>query len=70
MVSKVPAGAMIRFKLARERSLTGDNPKCGGFISPKWLGQPAPELYSETARLTPSQRKVSATTPAAECRKT
>ncbi|KAG6362115.1 hypothetical protein INS49_010344 [Diaporthe citri] len=30
---------------------------CGGFISPKWLGQPAPELYSETSRLTPSQRK-------------
>ncbi|KAL1861692.1 hypothetical protein Daus18300_008660 [Diaporthe australafricana] len=30
---------------------------CGGFISPKWLGQPTPELYSETTQLTPSQRK-------------
>ncbi|KAG8170064.1 hypothetical protein KVR01_000809 [Diaporthe batatas] len=30
---------------------------CGGFISSQWLGQPTPELYSETRPLTPSQRK-------------
>ncbi|KAI1323294.1 aldo/keto reductase [Xylariaceae sp. FL0255] len=30
---------------------------CGGFLSSKWLGQEAPEIYSETAQLTPSQRK-------------
>ncbi|KAI0475096.1 aldo/keto reductase [Xylariaceae sp. FL0804] len=30
---------------------------CGGLLSSKWLGQPAPELYSESAQLTPSQRK-------------
>ncbi|PSR77881.1 hypothetical protein BD289DRAFT_137244 [Coniella lustricola] len=30
---------------------------CGGFISPKWLNQPVPEIYSEASQLTPSQRK-------------
>ncbi|ORY57432.1 aldo/keto reductase [Pseudomassariella vexata] len=30
---------------------------CGGFLSEKWLNQPAPEVYSETSQLTPSQRK-------------
>ncbi|KAK1235428.1 hypothetical protein PQX77_001355 [Marasmius sp. AFHP31] len=30
---------------------------CGGFLSQKWLGSPAPDIYSETTRLTPSQRK-------------
>ncbi|KAH7305537.1 aldo-keto reductase [Stachybotrys elegans] len=29
----------------------------GGLISEKWLGQPAPDLYSESLKLTPSQRK-------------
>ncbi|VUC33745.1 unnamed protein product [Clonostachys rosea] len=29
----------------------------GGFISEKWLGVPAPEVYSEGQNLTPSQRK-------------
>ncbi|KAL0070390.1 hypothetical protein AAF712_002221 [Marasmius tenuissimus] len=31
--------------------------KCGGFLSQKWLGSSAPDIYSETTRLTPSQRK-------------
>ncbi|POS69731.1 aldo/keto reductase/Endoribonuclease L-PSP [Diaporthe helianthi] len=30
---------------------------CGGFISPKWLDQPTPELYSETRPLTPSTKE-------------
>ncbi|KAI0018536.1 putative aryl-alcohol dehydrogenase [Xylariomycetidae sp. FL0641] len=30
---------------------------CGGFLSSRWLGQPAPEPYSESRQLTPSQRK-------------
>ncbi|KAI8962655.1 aldo/keto reductase [Daldinia sp. FL1419] len=30
---------------------------CGGFLSEKWLRQPAPELYLEPNNLTPSQRK-------------
>ncbi|KAH8898439.1 aldo/keto reductase [Thozetella sp. PMI_491] len=30
---------------------------CGGFLSSKWIGQPVPEIYSETTQLTPSQRK-------------
>ena len=30
---------------------------CGGFLSGKWLGKPAPELYSTSEGLTPSQRK-------------
>ncbi|KAK6206000.1 hypothetical protein LQW54_008066 [Pestalotiopsis sp. IQ-011] len=30
---------------------------CGGFLSEKWLGQPAPEIYAEKDPLTPSQRK-------------
>ncbi|KAI1500188.1 aldo/keto reductase [Biscogniauxia marginata] len=29
----------------------------GGFLSSKWLGQPEPELYSDSTRITPSQRK-------------
>lgn len=30
---------------------------CGGFLSEKWLDQPAPEIYLESNGLTPSQRK-------------
>ncbi|XDG06329.1 hypothetical protein ABKA04_005944 [Annulohypoxylon sp. FPYF3050] len=30
---------------------------CGGFLSSRWLGQPAPEVYLESNQLTPSQRK-------------
>ncbi|KAI1491167.1 aldo/keto reductase [Biscogniauxia mediterranea] len=30
---------------------------CGGFLSRTWLGQPEPDLYSDSTRLTPSQRK-------------
>ncbi|KAI4519532.1 Aldo/keto reductase, partial [Schizophyllum commune Loenen D] len=30
---------------------------CGGFLSDRWLGKPAPDVYSETLGLTPSQRK-------------
>ncbi|OLN94142.1 Flagellar radial spoke protein 5, partial [Colletotrichum chlorophyti] len=30
---------------------------CGGFLSSRWLGQPPPDIYSDSARLTPSQRK-------------
>ncbi|KAI1476198.1 Aldo/keto reductase [Daldinia eschscholtzii] len=30
---------------------------CGGFLSERWLHQPAPELYPESNSLTPSQRK-------------
>ncbi|KAI1174450.1 putative aryl-alcohol dehydrogenase [Nemania sp. FL0916] len=30
---------------------------CGGFLSNRWLGQPLPEMYSASTRLTPSQRK-------------
>ncbi|KAI1101260.1 aldo/keto reductase [Jackrogersella minutella] len=30
---------------------------CGGFLSERWLDQPAPEIYLESNRLTPSQRK-------------
>ncbi|KAG7086359.1 hypothetical protein E1B28_002319 [Marasmius oreades] len=30
---------------------------CGGFLSHKWLGRAAPDIYSETPQLTPSQRK-------------
>ncbi|KAF5362604.1 hypothetical protein D9758_009583 [Tetrapyrgos nigripes] len=30
---------------------------CGGFLSQKWLGQKSPDVYSESAALTPSQRK-------------
>ncbi|KAI2617788.1 aldo/keto reductase [Hypoxylon sp. NC1633] len=30
---------------------------CGGFLSERWLGQPAPEVYLEANQLTPSQRK-------------
>ncbi|KAI0146473.1 NADP-dependent oxidoreductase domain-containing protein [Pestalotiopsis sp. NC0098] len=30
---------------------------CGGFLSEKWLAQPAPEIYAEKDPLTPSQRK-------------
>lgn len=39
--------------------LTRRSIQCGGFISPRWLGQPIPEIYSEASQLTPSQRKVS-----------
>lgn len=31
---------------------------CGGFIAEKWLGVEAPDIYSESLQLTPSQRKV------------
>ncbi|OBR11245.1 Aldo/keto reductase [Colletotrichum higginsianum IMI 349063] len=30
---------------------------CGGLLSAKWLGKAAPDIYSETLQLTPSQRK-------------
>ncbi|KAF9265955.1 aldo/keto reductase [Marasmius fiardii PR-910] len=30
---------------------------CGGFLSDKWLGRAAPDIYFETPQLTPSQRK-------------
>ncbi|KAE9400219.1 aldo-keto reductase [Gymnopus androsaceus JB14] len=30
---------------------------CGGFISQKWLGAEAPDIYCESLQLTPSQRK-------------
>ncbi|KAJ4475535.1 aldo-keto reductase [Lentinula aciculospora] len=30
---------------------------CGGFLSEKWLNSDAPNIYSEEAQLTPSQRK-------------
>ncbi|KAL0933589.1 aldo/keto reductase [Colletotrichum truncatum] len=30
---------------------------CGGFLSSQWLGKPAPDIYDESAHLTPSQRK-------------
>ncbi|KAK7050905.1 hypothetical protein VNI00_005017 [Paramarasmius palmivorus] len=30
---------------------------CGGFLSDKWLGVGPPDIYSESAGLTPSQRK-------------
>ncbi|KAI1134105.1 aldo/keto reductase [Hypoxylon sp. FL0543] len=30
---------------------------CGGFLSERWLRQPAPEVYGESNKLTPSQRK-------------
>ncbi|THV06852.1 aldo/keto reductase [Dendrothele bispora CBS 962.96] len=30
---------------------------CGGFLSDKWLGRNAPDIYSESEQLTPSQRK-------------
>ncbi|KIK64370.1 hypothetical protein GYMLUDRAFT_220864 [Collybiopsis luxurians FD-317 M1] len=30
---------------------------CGGFLSEKWLDAGAPDIYSEQAQLTPSQRK-------------
>ncbi|KAI0011457.1 aldo/keto reductase [Xylariaceae sp. FL0662B] len=30
---------------------------CGGFLSERWLDQPAPEIYLESNQLTPSQRK-------------
>ncbi|KAF9032848.1 aldo-keto reductase, partial [Hymenopellis radicata] len=30
---------------------------CGGFLSEKWLGEKSPAIYSESACLTPSQRK-------------
>ncbi|KAI2468174.1 aldo/keto reductase [Annulohypoxylon bovei var. microspora] len=30
---------------------------CGGFLSERWLHQPAPEVYLESNHLTPSQRK-------------
>ncbi|KAI1451547.1 aldo/keto reductase [Annulohypoxylon moriforme] len=30
---------------------------CGGFLSSRWLDQPAPEVYLESNQLTPSQRK-------------
>ncbi|KAF5348369.1 hypothetical protein D9758_010887 [Tetrapyrgos nigripes] len=30
---------------------------CGGFLSDKWLGRDAPDIYSESEQLTPSQRK-------------
>ncbi|KAI0894598.1 aldo/keto reductase [Annulohypoxylon nitens] len=30
---------------------------CGGFLSSRWLNQPAPEVYLESNQLTPSQRK-------------
>ncbi|KAF9267833.1 aldo-keto reductase [Marasmius fiardii PR-910] len=30
---------------------------CGGFLADKWVGVNSPELYGETAGLTPSQRK-------------
>ncbi|THU97555.1 Aldo/keto reductase [Dendrothele bispora CBS 962.96] len=30
---------------------------CGGFLSDSWLGRNAPDIYSESERLTPSQRK-------------
>ncbi|KAJ3900316.1 aldo-keto reductase [Lentinula edodes] len=30
---------------------------CGGFIAEKWLGVEAPDIYSESLQLTPSQRK-------------
>ncbi|KAJ3967569.1 aldo-keto reductase [Lentinula raphanica] len=30
---------------------------CGGFISEKWLGAAAPDIYNETLQITPSQRK-------------
>ncbi|KAI0437555.1 putative aryl-alcohol dehydrogenase [Xylaria telfairii] len=30
---------------------------CGGFLSSRWLNQRLPEMYSNTSRLTPSQRK-------------
>ncbi|KAI1770349.1 aldo/keto reductase [Hypoxylon cercidicola] len=30
---------------------------CGGFLSERWLNQPAPEIYLESNQLTPSQRK-------------
>ncbi|KAI3614945.1 aldo keto reductase [Moniliophthora roreri] len=31
--------------------------QCGGFLSQKWLGVDPPDIYSESAGLTPSQRK-------------
>lgn len=30
---------------------------CGGFLSERWLNQPAPEIYRESNQLTPSMRK-------------
>lgn len=30
---------------------------CGGFLSERWLNEPAPEVYLESNQLTPSQRK-------------
>ncbi|KAL1744469.1 NADP-dependent oxidoreductase domain-containing protein [Schizophyllum fasciatum] len=30
---------------------------CGGFLSDRWLGKAAPDVYSESLGLTPSQRK-------------
>ncbi|KAI1340704.1 aldo-keto reductase [Xylariaceae sp. FL0016] len=30
---------------------------CGGLLSEQWIGQPVPTIYSESSRLTPSQRK-------------
>ncbi|KAI1374470.1 aldo/keto reductase [Hypoxylon crocopeplum] len=30
---------------------------CGGFLSDRWVGRPAPEVYQESNQLTPSQRK-------------
>ncbi|KAF5483672.1 Flagellar radial spoke protein 5 [Colletotrichum fructicola] len=30
---------------------------CGGFLSAQWLGKPATDIYAESAKLTPSQRK-------------
>uniref|UniRef100_A0A0W0EYT2 NADP-dependent oxidoreductase domain-containing protein n=1 Tax=Moniliophthora roreri TaxID=221103 RepID=A0A0W0EYT2_MONRR len=32
---------------------------CGGFLSDRWLGKNAPDIYFETPQLTPSQRKAS-----------
>ncbi|CAJ2499697.1 Uu.00g025500.m01.CDS01 [Anthostomella pinea] len=37
--------------------LVSNQIQCGGFLSSKWLGQPMPEVYSESSRFTPSQRK-------------
>ncbi|KAI1649023.1 aldo/keto reductase [Daldinia loculata] len=31
--------------------------QCGGFLSERWLHQPAPDIYLESNKLTPSQRK-------------
>ncbi|KAL3302590.1 Aldo/keto reductase [Colletotrichum asianum] len=48
------AGVCQRYGL---NLLTYGSLKCGGLLSSQWLGKPAPNIYAESANLTPSQRK-------------